>query len=55
MTHGLAEGKWKYPRETNAFDDDVAENFKEYQNGKVQMKCWPSSLINSEEVLDDLF
>ena len=27
---GLAKGKWKYPKDINAFDNDVAEEFKEY-------------------------
>jgi hypothetical protein len=27
---GLAKGKWKYPKDINAFDNEVAEDFKEY-------------------------
>ena len=27
---GLAEGKWKYPKDINAFDDDVADVFEDY-------------------------
>lgn len=27
---GLAEGKWKYPKDINAFDDEIADDFKDY-------------------------
>ena len=27
---GLAEGKWKYPKDINAFDDEVIEMFEDY-------------------------
>ena len=27
---GLAKGKWKDPKAINAFDNEVAEDFKEY-------------------------
>jgi len=27
---GLAQGKWKYPKDVNAFDDDIAEEFGAY-------------------------
>lgn len=27
---GLAAGKWKYPKDINAFDDDVEDMFEEY-------------------------
>ncbi len=27
---GLAKGKWKYPADIHAFDDEIAEDFKEY-------------------------
>ena len=30
VTPGLAQGKWKYPKDINAFDDDVAEEFEGY-------------------------
>ena len=30
LTPGLAKGKWKYPKDINAFDNEVAEDFKEY-------------------------
>ncbi len=30
VTPGLAKGKWKYPKDINAFDNEVAEDFKEY-------------------------
>ena len=30
VTPGLAQGKWKYPEDINAFDDDVAEEFEGY-------------------------
>lgn len=30
ITPGLAQGKWKYPQNINAFDDDVAEEFEAY-------------------------
>ncbi len=27
---GLAKGKWKYPKDINAFDDEIADDFKDY-------------------------
>ena len=27
---GLAQGKWNYPKDIHAFDDDVAEEFEAY-------------------------
>ena len=30
VTPGLAQGKWKYPKDVNAFDDDIAEEFGAY-------------------------
>ena len=30
VTPGLAQGKWKDPKDINAFDDDVAEEFEAY-------------------------
>lgn len=30
VTPGLAQGKWKYPKDINAFDEDIAEEFEAY-------------------------
>ena len=30
VTPGLAEGKWKYPKDINAFDNEIADMFGEY-------------------------
>ena len=30
VTPGLAEGKWKYPKNINAFDDEISEIFEGY-------------------------
>ena len=30
ITPGLAEGKWQYPKDINAFDDDVSDMFEDY-------------------------
>lgn len=30
VTPGLAQGKWKYPKDINAFDDDIAKEFEAY-------------------------
>ena len=30
VTPGLAEGKWKYPKNINAFDDEISEMFEGY-------------------------
>ena len=30
ITPGLAQGKWNYPKDILAFDDDVAEEFEAY-------------------------
>ena len=30
LTPGLAEGKWKYPKDINAFDDEVVDMFEGY-------------------------
>ena len=30
VTPGLAQGKWKYPKKINAFDEDIAEEFEAY-------------------------
>lgn len=30
VTPGLAEGKWKYPKDIHAFDDEVADMFEGY-------------------------
>ena len=27
---GLAQGKWKYPQDTNASDDEIVEEFEAY-------------------------
>lgn len=27
---GLAAGKWKYPKDINAFDDEIADIFEDY-------------------------
>ncbi len=27
---GLAEGKWKYPKDINAFDDEIEKEFEGY-------------------------
>lgn len=30
VTPGLPQGKWKYPKDINAFDEDIAEEFEAY-------------------------
>jgi hypothetical protein len=30
VTPGLAQGKWKYPKDINAFDDEIADEFEAY-------------------------